>query len=125
MTYKKRLSVNEALTKLARYCAYQERSQVQVRQKLYELGLYSDEVEEVIVKLITDDFVNEERFARSYAGGKFRLKKWGRIKILEGLKQHQISNYCVKKAMAEIDDSDYMQTLCEIIDKKSSTVSEE
>jgi len=122
---KKRLSQTEALNKLARYCAYQERSQQQVRDKLYQYGLYRDEVEEVIAKLITEDFINEERFAKSYAGGKFRVKKWGRIKILEGLKQHKLSSYCIKKAMEEIDETSYQDVLSQLILKKKESLSEE
>ncbi len=125
MAYKKQLSQKEAVTRLAKYCAYQERSQQQVRNKCYELGLYSNDVEEVIAELITEGFINEERFAQSYVGGKFRLKKWGRIKILAGLQQHRLSNYCINKAMDEISEAEYLTTLNELLEKKTESLDEE
>lgn len=125
MAYKKRLSHKEAVTRLAKYCVYQERSQQQVRNKCYELGLYSDEVEEVIAELITEGFINEERFAQSYVRGKFRLKKWGRIKILAGLQQHQLSKYCIDKGMSEISEGEYLDTLNNLLEKKIASLPEE
>lgn len=108
---KKKLTPKQALVKMMKYCAYQERSQHEVRQKLYEHGLYSIEVEEIISELIVEGFVNEERFAIAFAGGKFRVKAWGRIKIKHALQQHKISEYCVKKAMKIIDEDDYLESL--------------
>lgn len=125
MAFKKRLSHKEAVNRLAKYCAYQERSQQQVRDKCYELGLFRDEVEEVIAELITEGFINEERFSRSYVGGKFRLKKWGRIKILAGLKQHKISTYCINKGLSEISVDEYTKTIDLLIEKKLKSLSEE
>ena len=108
---KKRLEPKEAKLKAADYCAYQERSQQEVRDKLYSYGLHQDEVEDVLADLIVDGFINEERFARAYVGGKFRMKGWGRRKILQGLKQHRISEYCIKKGMEEIDPDAYYDKL--------------
>lgn len=116
----KKLTPGQAKTKAAKYCAYQERSQQQVRDKLYEYGLYSDEVEEIIAWLITENFINEERFASSYARGKFNLKHWGKVKIRIGLKQHQISDYCINKALKEINTEDYLLTLNQLIEKKQA-----
>ncbi len=116
--YRKKLTPKEARLKAADYCAYQERSQNEVRQKLYEYGLHRDEVEEVISDLVIEGFINEERFAIAYVGGKFRIKKWGRIKILQGLKQHNISQYCIDKGLEEIDEEDYLNTIQSLIDKK-------
>jgi len=116
---KKRHTPKEAKLKAANYCVYQERSQKEVRQKLYELGLWKEEVEDVLADLIVDGFINEERFAKSYAGGKFRIKKWGRNRILLGLKEHNLSNYCVKIAMEEISEEDYIQTPIDLIGKKN------
>ena len=82
-----------------------------MRTKLLSLKIYGNELEEVINKLIEDDFLNEERFAKAYAGGKFRMKKWGRLKIQNELKQRKISDYCIKKGMAEIEEDDYLKTL--------------
>ncbi|UXX80931.1 RecX family transcriptional regulator [Reichenbachiella carrageenanivorans] len=120
----KRHTPKEAKLKAANFCAYQERSQKEVRNKLYELGLYPDEVEDVLTDLITDNFVNEERFAKAYVGGKFRVKKWGRKKIMIGLAPHKLSTYCIKKGMAEIEDDDYIQTLEALVQKKSDAIHE-
>jgi len=115
---KKILTPQQALIKAQLSCAYQERSQQEMRDKLYEWGLYSDAVENIIVHLITDNFLNEERFAKAFAGGKFRIKKWGRIKIKIELKKRKISDYCIRKAMEEIPDKEYIKTMKEIIAKK-------
>lgn len=104
-------SLGEAKRRAARYCAYQERSQYETHQKLRSWGLSSDEADEVIAWLIEENFINEERFAKAYAGGKFRIKSWGRVKIMAGLKKHQISPYCVRSALSEIDEAAYLQTL--------------
>lgn len=114
----------EAKAKAMAYCAYQERSQQEVRDKLYEYGLHSDEVERLIADLIGENFVNEERFAKAYAGGKFRIKQWGRHKIQQGLKQHRISDYCIRKGMAELDPDEYYSTLQNLIRKKKDSLKE-
>lgn len=114
----KKLTPQQAKLKLMSFCAYQERSQHEVRQKLYDYGLYSAEVEEIIVDLIEDNFLNEERFARAYAGGKFRIKRWGRLKIKQGLQNHRLSAWCMKAAMEEIDEEEYMQVLEGVLHKK-------
>lgn len=121
---KKTYTRSEALVKAAAYCAYQERTQQEVRDKLYEYGLYPDEVEELVSYLITENYINEERFARSYAGGKFRLKKWGRLKIRQGLKGHRLSEYCIRAGMSEIDDEAYDQTLTDLLEKKHLSLKE-
>lgn len=114
----------EAKLKAMGYCAYQERSQQELRDKLYEYGLHSGEVENLIAELIGENFLNEERFAKAYAGGKFRIKQWGRYKIKQGLKQHRISEYCIKKGMAEIDPEEYYTTLLNLISKKKDSLNE-
>lgn len=106
-----------ALEKLRHYCAYQERCHQEVRSKLLSLKVYGDELEEVISSLISDNFLNEERFARSYARGKFRMKQWGRIKIKQELKKRRISDYCIRKAMTEIDEEEYLQTIHDLTQK--------
>lgn len=121
---KKKLTPQQALIKAQQTCAYQERCQQEMRDKLYEWGLYSNDVENIIADLITTNFLNEERFAKTYAGGKFRIKKWGRVKIKIELKRRKISEYCIKKAMAEIPELDYIKTLEELIRKKSKEVKE-
>jgi regulatory protein len=115
---KKKLSPKEAKIKVADYCAYQERSQQEVRNKLFEYGLFTHDVEQVISELISENFINEERFAKAYAGGKFRMKKWGRIKIIQGLKKHRISDYCIKKGLSEIDENEYLNLLEVLLLKK-------
>lgn len=108
-------SIKAAIT---HYCRYQERCHQQVRDKLYELGCTTPEVDEAIAEVIEAGLLNEERFARAYARGHFRMKQWGRRKILQGLKQHKISEYCIKKAMTEIDDEEYEATLKRLAQKK-------
>lgn len=107
-----------ALVKMQSWCAYQERSQQDARDKLYELGLWTEAVENIISQLIQDNFLNEERFAMQFARGKFNIKKWGRIKIRMELKQKRISEYCLKKAMQQIDEDEYLITLKKLIDAK-------
>ena len=112
----------QALAKAQKYCDYQERNHQEVRDKLYEWGLHRKDVEETISQLITDGYLNEERFAIAYAGGKFRIKKWGRIKIKIELRKKKVSDYCIRRALEEIDDNDYMKTLEEVISKKSKEI---
>lgn len=112
-----KLSQEIAFQKLQKYCAYQDRCHQEVRTKLISLKIYGSDLEEVISELISDDFLNEERYARSYARGKFRMKKWGRNKIKQQLQARHISAYCIKKGMEEIDEEDYRSTLDEVITK--------
>lgn len=118
------LDKKSARLKAEHYCAYQERSQQEVRNKLYEYGLKSYEVEEVISELIQDNFLNEDRFATAYALGKFRLKKWGRIKIKMGLKSKQVSDKLIVKALKNLNGDDYFGTLCEVLTKKAPQIKE-
>ena len=113
-----------ALMKMQSWCAYQERCQQDARNKLFELGLWPEAVENIIVKLIEDNFLNEERFATAFARGKFTIKKWGRIKIKQELKQKRIGDYCLKKAMQQIDETEYMATLKNLIDSKRKLIKE-
>jgi len=115
----------EALSKIQRYCAYQERSHQEVKYKLHSYGLTSDEVDEIISRLITDNFVNEERFAKAFAGGKFRIKKWGRNKIEHELESLGLTKNCINRGLKEIDPSDYNKTLRTLLKKKAQEVSEE
>ena len=125
MQSKKKLSPTEAKQKIYRYCAYQERSHKEVRDKLYEYGLYRDEVEELLSALITEGFLNEERFAKAFAGGKFRMQRWGRIKILNELEARGLTSNCIKIGMKEIEDADYIKTLREILERKLSQLDED
>ncbi len=91
---------------------------MEARNKLYELGFTSGEVERQLSELIEKDVLNEERFARAYARGKFRMKQWGREKIKQQLKLRKISDYCIKKAFSEIDPEEYDKTLNKLSNKK-------
>ena len=112
------LTKEQALQKLKHYCAYQERSHKEVKEKLYSYGLHKQETEESIAQLIEEGYLNEERFAIQYAGGKFRLKQWGRVKIRYELKMKQVGDYCIKKALQQIDEDDYLQTLQRLAEQK-------
>lgn len=121
----KSLSEQEVYQKISSWCAYQERSHSEVRSKLYGYKLKNDLVDEIIFKLIQDNFLNEERFAKAYAGGKFRIKKWGRLKIRLGLKEKEVSENCIKLAMSEIEQEDYLETIHLLVEKKTSELSKE
>ena len=122
---KKYITQREALNKLQRYCAYQDRCHREVRTKLLKMEIYGDELEEIIAELISENFLNEERYARSFARGKFRIKAWGRTKIKRALKMRDIPPYCIKKAMEEINDGEYEQTLKELLEKKNKHLKED
>jgi regulatory protein len=107
----KNIGTESAFKKIKHYCAYQERSHAEVTQKLYGYGLYKQEVSLLISQLVEENYLNEERFAIAFAGGKFRVKQWGKTKIKYELKQKQVSDYCIKKALKEISDDDYEKTL--------------
>ena len=112
------LTPEMAKLKIEQWCAYQERSQNETRRKLYEYGLHEQDVEQIISGLISENFLNEERFAIAFARGKFRIKLWGRNKIKIELKKHKISDYSIAKAVYGINDEDYKATLLKVIEKK-------
>lgn len=118
------LTFKEAKIKAAAYCAYQERTQQEVRSKLYDIGLYGDEIEELIAELISENFINEERFAKAYAGGKFRMNHWGRLKIQAGLQAKGLSKRCIETGLGEIDDEAYEEKIDVLIRKKAATIKE-
>lgn len=122
---KKFLTKEQALQKLRQYCAYQERSHYEVQQKLYELGIRKPDHDEILATLIEEDYLNEERFAKAFAGGKFRMKDWGRKKIYYALKEKKISEYSIKQAMKEIDDEDYKKNLKELAQDKYELLKDE
>lgn len=115
---KKTLTQQEALEKLRYYCAYQERCHAEVNQKLFELGVNKTDAGNIVVNLIENNFLNEERFAKAFAGGKFRVKAWGKKKIVNHLKNLKISDYCIKIALQEIETDDYQETLKKLAQKK-------
>jgi regulatory protein len=120
----KKLTPDQAKQKALRYCAYQERSHQEVKNKLYELGLHPTVVDELLAYLITEGFLSEERFAKSYAGGKFRVKKWGRTKIIHALEAKGITKNCIKIGLKEIDEADYRLALEELLKIKISNLEE-
>jgi regulatory protein len=111
-----------AKVKISKYCAYQERAHAEVEQKLYSFGLYSSQVQELIAWLITENYLNEERFAIAFSGGKFRLKKWGKIKIRQHLKMKKVSEYSINNAISGIDEEDYQNTMKTLIKQKWAIV---
>ena len=107
---KESLTLKEAQLKLEYYCSYQERCHQEVIQKLYDLAIYSNEADSIIVHLIENNFLNEERFARSFARGKHRIKQWGKIRIVNELKHRKISTPNINYALSEISDEEYHNT---------------
>lgn len=117
-------TVDEIKKKLEYYCAYQDRCHQEIEKKLTEFRLIPEARELILIHLIQNDFLNEERFAKSFARGKFRIKKWGRKRIVQELKFRQISDYNIRSAMKEIDEEEYYQTLQEIASQKNSLIKE-
>ncbi len=118
--FKQSLTPMMAMVKLRKYCDYQERCHQEVRNKLLELGVYGMDLEEVITQLIQEGHLNEERYAKSFVRGKFRIKRWGRIKLLHELKKKNISRYCIQSGLEEIDEDDYQQAIIYNIEKARS-----
>jgi regulatory protein len=115
---KKYLTKEQALQKLRQYCAYQERSHYEAEQKLWDLGIRRADHGEIISTLIEEDYLNEVRFAKQFAGGKFRMNHWGRKKIYYALKEKKVSDYNIKKAMGDLDEEAYRKTLEDLAEKK-------
>lgn len=122
--YKKALTPEQALQKLRHYCAYQERSHQDVRDKLRQLNCAKKEHEAILSSLIQDDYLNEERFAIAFAGGKWRAKHWGRQRIRYELKQRKVSDYCIKKALQQIEEEDYLAVLSRLAAEKYASLSQ-
>ena len=121
----KTLTKEQALQKLRHYCGYQERCHFEVKEKLFALGVWKKDHDEIIASLIEDNYLSEERFAITYAGGKFRVKKWGRTRIRYELKQKQVSEYCIKKALQQIDEQVYHETLHRLAIEKYTALKSE
>lgn len=111
------------LQKAASYCAYQERTQDEVKQRLKKWNVWGDEADEIIAELISMNYLSEERFAKTYAGGKFRVKNWGRMKIRQELNRRGLSTYSIEKGMGEIGDEDYVAGLRELLSRKRDLLS--
>jgi len=119
------VSTEQAFEKLKYYCGYQERCHSEVKDKLYSLGLWQTQVEELISRLIEENYLNEERFAQQFAGGKFRMKQWGKIKITYELKKKGVSPYNIKKGLKEIDPDDYDKVFQKLSEDKLESLASE
>lgn len=116
------MSVQEVKNKLYRYCSYQERCHQEVEQKLRDIGLWGEAAQEVISHLIAENFLNEERFAKTYTVSKFRLKHWGRLRIVRELEQRNLSQHCITAGLAEIQGDEYRDSLRRLLKKKASLI---
>ena len=116
------LTKEQVLQKLKHYCAYQERCHSEVKEKLFELGAWKKDHDELIAQLIQEGYLNEERFAIAFAGGKWRIKRWGRQKIRYELKQRGLSDYCIRKGMKEIDEEEYLEVLKKLAREKMDSL---
>lgn len=117
-------TIKEATRKLEGYCAYQERCYKEVNQKLRDMGMIPDAIDQIVSHLIRENCLNEERFAQSFARGKFNIKKWGRNRIVNELKQRQISEYNIKTALKEIEEDAYQTTLDAVALKRLESIKE-
>jgi len=124
MYAQKTYTVDQAQKKLESYCAYQERCHKEVRSKLIEMRMIPEAVDKIIVHLIEHNYLNEERFAKAYVRGKFRIKKWGKNRLVRELKFRNISKYSIDSALKEIEPDDYCKTLDDLVIKRISQVKE-
>nr|WP_299072350.1 regulatory protein RecX [uncultured Allomuricauda sp.] len=124
MNNPKAYSVTEATRKLENYCAYQERCHKDVLEKLRTMRMIPEAIDQIVSHLIQENYLNEERFAKSFARGKFSIKKWGKNRIVNELKQRQISRFNIKTALAEIDEETYYKTLSELASKRLAQIHE-
>ena len=117
-------TVTEAKKKLEHYCVYQDRCHAEVNSKLKEMRMIPMAIDEIIFHLIEHDFLNEERFAKSFARGKFNIKHWGKVRIIRELKFRKISEYNIKTALKEFTEEDYLEKLDFIAKKKLTSITE-
>lgn len=110
--------LNEAREKIRAYCLYRERSQQEVNAKLESYGLIPEVRDTLISELIQERYLDEERFARAFVRGKYKIKKWGRYKIKQALYPHKLSEYVLKKAFSEIDPDLYYRNLLQVCEKR-------
>ena len=124
MNSQKTYTIEEAKRAIERYCVYQERCHKEVEQKLKEYRMIPEAIAVIIVHLLEHNFLNEERFSKSFARGKFRIKKWGKVRIIRELKFRDISAYNIKSALKEIDENDYLETFNALSEKKFEAITE-
>ena len=121
-SFRKSYTLEQALSRLQRYCAYQDRCHIEVERKLTEMRMIPQAKEQIIMSLIEDDYLNEERFALAFVKGKFRIKKWGRIRLKAELKKRKISKYLIKSALEQISEKDYLFTFEELANRKANSI---
>lgn len=121
---KKIFTVHEIKRKLEQYCIYQDRCHKEVEQKMREYNLIPEAKEMIMLSLLQDNFLNEERFAKSFARGKFRIKNWGKQRIVRELKFKDISVYNIKTALQEIDEKEYINTIYKITENRNAVIFE-
>ena len=115
-------TIKEATERIQSYCAIQDRCQWEVEKKMKEWGISDEIIENILTDLILDKFVNEERFSESFCRGKFRIKRWGKVKIKNELKIKKISNNCIDKGLLQIEKKEYMKVLKDLYLKKRDSL---
>ena len=124
MYHQKSYTIQEAQQKVEAYCSYQDRCHAEVVQKLKDMRMIPSAIQQIVAQLIADEYLNETRFSKSFARGKFRIKKWGKVRIINELKSRKISEYNIRIALGEIDEEEYLQTLEALIQKRKSQIKE-
>lgn len=122
---KKNIGSEKALEKIKHFCSYQERTHQEVKDKLYSFGLHRAETESLLSQMIAENYLNEQRYALAFAGGKFRIKYWGRVKIKYELKRKRIGEYCINEALNSIEEEEYKKTLQKLLNTKEKTLKNE
>ena len=115
-------TVQEAISKMEAYCSYQERCHKEVNQKLRDMNMIPQAIDLIIVHLLDNNFLNEERFAKAFTRGKFRIKKWGKYRIAQELKRKGITKNLITSALNDISDNEYIQTFSELAEKKVASI---
>jgi regulatory protein len=117
-------TVHEIKRKIEQYCVYQDRCHKEVEQKMKDYNLIPEAKEMILLSLMKDNFLNEERFSKSFARGKFRIKSWGKQRIVRELKFRDISAYNIKTALKEIEDEEYIATIYRVTENRNNVISE-
>jgi|TARA_B110000438_G_scaffold179900_1_gene171915 regulatory protein len=116
------LTLKEIEGKLQYYCSYQDRCHKEVTEKLKKFNVKQHESNQIISNLINDNYLNESRFSESFVRGKFKIKNWGKIRIISELKRRNISPYNITLGLKEVEDQDYLNKFEEIFKKKLSSL---
>ncbi|WP_027125605.1 regulatory protein RecX [Gelidibacter mesophilus] len=124
MESQKTYTVDAALKKMERYCSYQERCHKEVTQKLYTMRMIPEAIDHIVVKLMQDNFLNEERYAKAFVSGKFRIKKWGKQRLTRELRQKDIGKTLITMALQTISDAEYLQAFHALAEKKAESIKE-